>query len=122
MKIVSFIYSLFKPMKLSLIIIVISIFDSSLWAEDVFVKFRGPITLDGYTCSAVLGSFISRVCYNTEYSYMIILLGDTYYHYCRVPTDLVNKLLEAESKGVFYNSYIKHNFDCRLGDVPSVNH
>jgi len=48
-----------------------------------------------------------------------VLLNSTYYHYCNMPASIVEQWLSAQSAGRFYNAYIKGNYDCRLGGIPS---
>lgn len=84
-------------------------------AEIVTPKYRGPVDLDQYSCTWVSrSSFIGRVCYSRSNTSMVILLGPTYYEYCRVPPQVVDALLTAPSMGRFYNQGIKSRYDCRL--------
>lgn len=87
-------------------------------AETVFVKYRGPVDLAPFRCATPSSSFVHRVCYRAERQYLVVLLGSTYYHYCRMPAGVVQSWLAAPSQGRFYNAVIKGNFDCRLGVVP----
>jgi len=55
---------------------------------------------------------------------MIILLKETYYHYCEIPRAAVDALLSADSKGRYYNANIKGTgkdgpYDCRKHKVPT---
>ena len=93
-------------------------------AETIFVKYRGMVDLHEFSCTNTESSFVHRICYKKADKYLIVLLSDTYYHYCQVPQDIVQQWLNAESKGKFYNSRMKGNFDCRLNGytvTPSVN-
>jgi hypothetical protein len=93
-------------------------------AEMVTVKYRGPVDLNPFNCTAVSrSSFIRRVCYDAANAYMIIKLKSTYYHYCEIDARTVADLLDAESMGRFYRSNIKGSgtdgpFDCRTHRVP----
>jgi hypothetical protein len=51
-------------------------------AETVDVKYRGPVDLKSFTCTNTVSSFVNRVCYDEDNSYMLILLRGTWYHYC----------------------------------------
>jgi hypothetical protein len=94
-------------------------------AETVDVKYRGPVDLAPFTCQDITqSSVIHRVCYDARESYMLIELGETYYHYCEIDKVTVDGLLAAESMGQFYNQNIKGHggpgpFDCRTHRVPS---
>ena len=47
------------------------------------VMYRGQLDLKPFACTTVeRSSFIRRVCYDAANSYMIVLLNQTYYHYC----------------------------------------
>lgn len=69
-------------------------------------------------------SFDNRVCYDAENQYMVILLKDTYDHYCWIPKSTVDALLAADSHGRYYNANIKSTgkdgpYDCRTHKVPA---
>jgi hypothetical protein len=89
-------------------------------AESVYVKYRGVVDLKSFNCTETQSSVVHRICYQEKSQYLIVLLGNVYYHYCRISPLTVGEWLEAESKGKFYNAQIKGNFDCRLGGVPET--
>lgn len=95
-------------------------------AETVEVKYRGPVDLAKFDCTAELdSSVVKRVCYNQEHSYMLIRLKGTWYHYCTIDRATVDALLGASSKGSFYNQAIKDRatggkFSCRDQPVPQL--
>ncbi len=88
-------------------------------AETVYVKYRGPVNLERFSCSDTANSIVHRVCYRADRQYLVVLLSNMYYHYCRIPSGVVGQWLAAPSLGRFYNGNIKSNYDCRLGGVPS---
>lgn len=88
-------------------------------AETVMVKYQGPVDLKPFTCTETQSSLVHRICYQPEQSYLVVLLDQTYYHYCRIPSQVVTRWLNADSKGRFYLGNIKGNFDCRLGGIPN---
>lgn len=97
---------------------------TSAHAETVDVKYRGPVDLKPFTCQDTKSSFVNRVCYDEKNQYMVILLKETYYHYCEIPKSTVDALLSADSKGLYYNANIKGTgkngpYDCRTHKVPS---
>lgn len=100
------------------LLLFVMMFCSATRAETVFVKYRGPVNLDNFSCSYPSSSFVHKICYWGEKQYLIILLKETYYHYCRIPETVVDKWLLADSQGRFYHSYIKGNYDCRSGGIP----
>jgi hypothetical protein len=88
-------------------------------AETVFVKYRGVVDLKPFRCESVSrSSFVNRVCYDRPKQYMLISLNGTYYHYCRIESSTVARLLQADSMGRYYNANIKGRFDCRQGGIP----
>ncbi len=89
-------------------------------AESVYVKYRGVVDLKSFNCTETQSSVVHRICYQEKNQYLIVLLGNVYYHYCRIAGPIVNEWLNAESKGKFYNERVKGNFDCRLGGVPET--
>ena len=88
------------------------------YAEVVHVKYRGNVDLAVFDCRNTTSSFVHRVCYDARNSYMVILLGSTYYHYCGIPANAVSAFLSAPSKGRHYNSWIKGSYDCRVTSAP----
>ena len=55
---------------------------------------------------------------------MIILLRDTYYHYCNIDQITIDRFRAADSLGRFYNQNIRVSanaglYDCRKGSVPT---
>lgn len=87
-------------------------------AEVVTVKYRGAVPLDDFSCHNTDSSFVHRICFDETNQYIVVLLKNTYYHYCRIPANVVNSWLSAPSVGRFYMANIKGQFDCRLGGVP----
>jgi hypothetical protein len=88
-------------------------------AERVVVKYRGYVDLANFTCITTKSSLVNRICYEEKNEYLLVLLDDTYYHYCRVPHRVFEEWGAADSKGRYFVSYIKGRFDCRLGGVPN---
>ncbi|HUZ32275.1 MAG TPA: KTSC domain-containing protein [Xanthobacteraceae bacterium] len=106
-----------RRLSLSLVFI-ISVF-SGCRAETAEVKYRGPVDLAPFACTAIeRSSFIRRVCYDRSHAYMIVSLNGTYYHYCDIDSATVDSFVAADSMGRFYNATIKGHFDCRTGHVP----
>ena len=91
----------------------------SAQAEIVYVKYQGPVSLDEFSCSNPSSSFVHRICYRSERQYLVVLLNQTYYHYCRIPSAVVQQWLAASSKGRFYGANIKGSYDCRQGGIPA---
>ena len=89
-------------------------------SETVDVKYRGPVDLAPFKCESIdHSSFIRRVCYDATNNYMIVLLNQTYYHYCDIDSVTVDAFEAAESMGRYFNASIKGHFDCLTGRVPS---
>ena len=99
-------------------VLFLSGFTTSVYAEHVFVKYRGMVNLALFECVDTESSLIHRLCYLKDKSYLVVLLGSTYYHYCRVPSATVAAWIAADSKGTYYSTKIRGRFDCRLGGVP----
>jgi hypothetical protein len=89
-------------------------------AETADVKYRGEVNLAPFKCTDITrSSFVRRVCYDRDNSYMLINLNGTYYHYCEIDDGTVSELLQAGSIGTFFNANIKGHFDCRTHHVPN---
>jgi hypothetical protein len=97
---------------------------TAAFAEKVTVKYRGLVDLKPFKCETVtMSSFINRVCYDAANQYMVVLLKDTYYHYCELPKPILDALMSAPSLGTYYNANIKGTgkngpYDCRTHRVP----
>ena len=102
---------------LSLLLVFIT-FKSS-YAEDVFVKYRGLVSLSNFSCAEIKpSSVVNNICYDERNEYLLVQLNTTYYHYCEVPNTIYKSWIDSESLGRFYNTYIKGNYDCRLSEPP----
>ena len=64
-------------------------------------------------------SWVEGAWYDSDNEYMVINLNGVYYHYCEMPDSAWSRFELSESFGSDYNEYIKGNYDCRLGYVPS---
>ena len=98
--------------KLSLILFLSLGVTLASYAESVYVKYQGRISLDGFYCEYTSSSFVDRICYYQPNNYVVVSLNGTYYQYCGVPYSTVNNWLNSYSKGRFYNSSIKGRYDC----------
>lgn len=87
--------------------------------EVIYVKYRGPVSLAGFNCAATPESLVRRICYLPSEEYLIVLLDQTYYHYCMVPEPVAEDWSLSPSLGGFYNANVKGRYDCRLGGVPA---
>lgn len=74
------------------------------------------------------GENFNGAWYDKVEKYMIIRLGDKYYHYCGLTEDAWSKFKEGEvpqyGKGLtymHYNEYIRGSYDCRAGYIPSYS-
>ena len=98
---------------------------SSVKAETVVVKYRGSVDLTTFECPAIKdSSFVKRICYDKTNQYMILLLQQTYYHYCEIGPQVVAAFIAADSLGRYYNANIKGGgsdgpYDCRTHRIPT---
>lgn len=103
-----------------LVLATLAFVTSTCLAETVIVKYRGPVDLTPFKCDQITrSSFINRVCYDEAHAYMIVLLKETYYHYCDIDKATLQAFEAADSMGRYYNATIKGHFDCRTGHVPA---
>lgn len=105
--------SLIKFIKPVLISSAIAVLASAASAETVFVKYKGKVNLDSFSCRNTDSSLVHRICYDASQQYAVVNLKGTYYHYCAMPSGVVRNWLAASSIGKFYNANIKGNYDCR---------
>jgi hypothetical protein len=108
------------------IIFVIALLFTATWAdaESVDIKYRGPVDLKPFACQDITrSSFVNRVCYDAANQYMVILLKNTYYHYCELPKSTLDAFMVADSMGRYFNANIRGTgkdgpYDCRTHKVP----
>jgi hypothetical protein len=93
---------------------------STAAAENVDVRYHGPVSLDTFDCPTLRpSSFVNRICYDEEREYLIVQLDGAYYHYCGVDAGTVEAWLNAPSLGRFYNAEMRGGpFDCRVVGIP----
>ena len=104
-------------------IFVLMIFFSSFSiSESIYVKYRGTVDVDnGYFSKLQLknSSLVKDIYYDKDNKYLLVRLKHTYYHYCSIPNDIVNKWMDAPSLGKYYNFFIKGQYDCRIYPAPT---
>lgn len=88
--------------------------------ELVYVKSRGVVDLEHFTCAEVKSStFLTRICHDEANSYLVIELRDEWLHYCAVDRTIIEAFLNAPSAARYYNSNIRSGpFSCRNKRVP----
>lgn len=87
----------------------------------IYIKYRSdPVDLNSgdFEYFPTSSSFVNGLWYDQSNRYMIILLNDTYYHYCGLPAAVWRSFKNADSYGTYYNQKIKGYYDCRTGYVP----
>ena len=63
-------------------------------------------------CKNTDSSFLHSACFDKEKQLLTLQLKFRRYTYCNVPYSVFVKLVNAPSKGGFYNSYIKGKYKC----------
>jgi hypothetical protein len=99
----------------------IALLCNTVFAQQVFVKYRGMVDVgNGHFQSYDLrpSSLVWEIYYDLPNNYLIVNLNGTYYHYCGIPQNVVNHWVSADSLGRFYGTYVKGNYDCRIHPVP----
>ena len=97
------------------------LFTCSAHAQDVHVKYRGPVNVDnGHFVEFQLkpSSLVKQIYYDEPNQYLLVSLNGTFYHYCSLPLEVVNDWVNAESLGRYYNANVKGRFDCRINPRP----
>jgi hypothetical protein len=85
---------------------------SAAAAEEVHVKYLGPVSLVGMDCRDHGGSLVWRTCFRATSSFAVVDLKGTYYGFCQLPAALMRDWRTASSMGRFFNQRIKGRFDC----------
>lgn len=104
-----------------LIIILACLFASQVHAKQIYVKYRGPVDTDNghfHTYNLKSSSLVYEIFYDRPNSYLLVNLKGTFYHYCSIPSNVVNSWVSAPSLGRFYLGNIKGNYDCRIYPFP----
>lgn len=63
-------------------------------------------------CKNTDSSFLHNVCFDRGKQLLTLKLKSRRYTYCNVPYSVFVKLVNAPSKGEFYNAYIKGKYKC----------
>jgi KTSC domain len=97
-------------------------------AEQACPKYRDNcVSLDTFKCNEITQNTknVFRICHDAATRYMIIWLGKNRvpYHYCNIPAEVVERLLNADSIDEFYMKVIwskkgEVRFDCKQHPVP----
>ena len=111
--------NLFKQHKVLNIIIFIFI---TTQLNAVYVKYRGIVDTNNghfkhYDLSS--SSLVNDLYYDSENRYVVVQLKSTYYHYCSVPSYVVDNWVSSYSLGRYYLQNIKGNYDCRYNFMPT---
>ena len=92
-----------------------------VFAEEVDVRYRGKVDLEPFDCTDVKSSFLRRVCYDYDNNYLLVQLGSVWYHYCNVPEETVNSLIETDSPAEYFNAQVRNKFSCSDRVVPQYD-
>ena len=114
--------------KVWLALLLASQYSVPLRAESICVK-HGQCEMNlspNFTCPEITASsFVRRVCYDKDESFMVINLAGTWYPYCAVDAVSFLQLISAPSIGRHYNEHFKSKrdgtrgpFDCRDHEMP----
>ena len=98
------------------------------FGADLFVKHRGVVNTElinkrtGHPHFAELklkrSSLVKGMFYDQGNSYLLVRLGNSWYHYCGITQKEVRSWQNSQSLGSYYRSSIKGEYDCRTGFVP----
>jgi hypothetical protein len=97
------------------------VFVCGIYAQDVNVKYRGPVNVDnGHFVEYPLkqSSIVKAIYYDEPNEYLLVSLNGTFYHYCSIPMYVVNDWVGAPSLGGYYNAKVKGGYDCRINPTP----
>ena len=98
-------------------IVLILCFAASIYAVEV--KYHGNVDVSSFAAPSLKSSSVVQgIYYKQSENYLIVNLNGTYYHYCRIPANVVSSWINASSLGRYYHSNIRGNFDCRMGGIP----
>lgn len=87
----------------------------------VKVKYRDDkvdVSASNFTPLDKTDATVKGAWYDSDNEYMIIKLGNTYYHYCGMPSSAWRDFSSASSLYRTYQDDIKGNFDCRVNPAP----
>ena len=91
-------------------------------AREIHVKYRAtPVDIsNGYFQEINLkqSSFVNEMFYDGSNEYLLVRLKNTFYHYCEIPAEVINKWITSPSLGGYYNASVKGKYDCRVNRMP----
>jgi len=98
--------------KLVKVVLLIGMLSSSVLASEVSVKYYGKVDLSEFNCTATQSSFVYEICYQPDSGTAIVMLKSTRYAYCGVSQQIISNWLDSESKGRYFNGFIKGRYRC----------
>lgn len=63
-------------------------------------------------------SLVYEMYYDANNKYLLVSLKGTYYHYCSIPSRVIDDWTSSSSLGRYYNSRIRGNYSCKNKSVP----
>lgn len=86
--------------------------------KKIYVKYRWEVLIDEKYEFQEFDSRVKELYYDKQNEYLIILLWDTYYHYCNMPNTTWLKFIFASNQYEYYENSIYWNYDCRKWWIP----
>ncbi|WP_303721822.1 KTSC domain-containing protein [Malonomonas rubra] len=96
---------------------------STVKAREVYINDWGIVEVDAEHFISLQGkmkpsSQINRMYYDVDNQYLLVSLNGTFYHYCKIPQDVIDSWLTSDSLSEYYQKDIKGNFDCKTNPPP----
>ena len=110
-------------MKPYIILFILFFASFNLSARTIFVKYRDtPVNVDNSFFEELNlkpSSLVKEMFYDEDGKYLLVSLKNTFYHYCGIDKQIIEKWVSSDSLGRFYLHNIKGNFDCRIYPIPT---
>lgn len=103
------------------ITVILLLFAYCVYAQDIDIKYHGSVDVhNGHFIEYPLkpSSLVKQIYYDEPNQYLLVRLNGTFYHYCSIPSNVVDDWVNAPSLGKYYNANVKGKFDCRINPTP----
>jgi len=88
--------------------LILSLLSAPIRPETIDFGSRGTVDLSTFGCRDVNRStMIQRVCYDATRGTLLVAVRGSYLHYCNVPAETFDALMNAPSMGIFLNRVLR---------------
>ncbi|QOZ25815.1 hypothetical protein CI1B_56060 [Bradyrhizobium ivorense] len=88
--------------------LILSLLSAPVGPETVDLGRGGRVDLSTFDCRDInRSSIVQRVCYDASQRALLVTVRGSYQHYCSVPVETFDALMNAPSMGIFVNRVLR---------------